>query len=133
MAFNKTKIDSHLGEHVHQHLLSLDLETPTTDLVYVDNKEKIAQIEGHMTEIYKIIGMDLTNDSLMETPKRIAKMMVLEENWGLMPDNFPKMTTIENKMRVDEMITVGDISVSSKCEHHRPTNTWNCTSFIYTQ
>jgi GTP cyclohydrolase I len=118
MSFQKTKIDSVLGEQVHQHLLSLGLETPTTNLLKIDNKEKIEKIESHMTEICKILGLDLTDDSLIETPKRVAKMMVLEQNWGLLPENFPKNTTILNKMNTDEMVSVGDIPVMSICEHH---------------
>jgi len=132
MSYNKTKTDGNLGEKIHQHLLSLGLETPTTDLLYVDNKDKILQIENHMAEIYKIIGMDLTDDSLMETPKRIAKMMVLETNWGLLPENFPKNTTIKNKMQVDEMVTVGEIPVSSTCEHHRSKYSWGGISCLFT-
>lgn len=118
MSFQKTKVDSALGEQVHQHLLNLGLETPTTELLNVDNRIKIEKIESHMTEICKILGLDLTDDSLIETPKRVAKMMVLEQNWGLLPENFPKNTTIMNKMNTDEMVTVGEIPVMSICEHH---------------
>lgn len=118
MSYQKTKTDPSLGEQVHKHLVSLGLETPTTDLLYVDNKDKIEKIERHMTEICKVLGLDLTDDSLIETPRRVAKMMVLEQNWGLLPENFPKNTTILNKMNTDEMVTVGEIPVMSICEHH---------------
>jgi GTP cyclohydrolase I len=67
--------------------------------------------------------MDLTDDSLRETPKRIAKMMVLEHYWGLLPENFPKNTTIENKMKYDEMVTLTEVPVMSNCEHHGVTFT----------
>ncbi len=118
MSFQKTKIDSKLGEDVHQHLLSLGLETPTTDLLYVDNKEKIEKIEMHMTEILKTVGLDLTNDSLAETAKRISKMMVLEQSWGLLPENFPKCTTVKKEIDYDEMVKCDAIQVMSICEHH---------------
>jgi GTP cyclohydrolase I len=127
MAFQKTKIDSELGEKVHQHLLSLDLETPTTSLLAVDNKEKIDKIESHMTSILETIGLDLTDDSLAETAKRIAKMMVLEQAWGLLPENFPKCTTIKNKFPSDEMVKVDTIQVMSICEHHWVTIDGYCT------
>ena len=119
MAFQKTKIDAALGYEVMQHLESLGLHTPCIkEALHVDNKTKIDIIERHMTEILKTLGMDLSDDSLIETPKRVAKMMVLENYWGLLPENFPKNTTIENKMHLDNMVTVGDINVSSFCEHH---------------
>lgn len=118
MTFQKTKIDSSLGQQVHNHLLSMGLETPTTDLLFVDNKEKIEKIENHMTEILKTIGLDLTNDSLAETAKRISKMMVLEQSWGLLPENFPKCTTVKKEIEYDEMVKCDAIQVMSICEHH---------------
>ena len=118
MAFDKTKLNPDLGQEIHDHLVSLGLETPTTDLLHVSNKEKIDKIEALMTEVWKTLGMDLTDDSLIETPKRIAKMVVLEHYYGLLPENFPKNTTILNKLECDEMVTLTDIPVMSNCEHH---------------
>jgi GTP cyclohydrolase IA len=118
MAFQKTKIDSELGKSVHEHLAKLGLETPTTPLLEQDAKVKIEKIEHHMTEILKAIGLDLTNDSLAETPKRIAKMMVLEQSWGLLPENFPKCTTVKKEIDYDEMVKCDAIQVMSICEHH---------------
>src|SRR5690606_33206942 len=119
MAFQKTKVDSKLGWEIHEHLKKLGVETPMIiDQVQKENKDKIEQIEKHMKAVWEILGMDLTDDSLEETPKRIAKMMVLEHYWGLSPDTFPKNTTVKNKFKVDEMVTVKDISVMSNCEHH---------------
>jgi GTP cyclohydrolase I len=118
MAFQKTKIDKNLGYKVHDHLVSLGIETPTTNLVNLDNNKKIEIIEEHMKEICRTLGLDLRDDSLIETPNRVAKMLVLEQTWGLSPENFPKNTTIVNKMQVDEMVTVGEIPVMSLCEHH---------------
>lgn len=118
MAFQKTKVDSVLGESVHQHLLSLGLETPVTEMLHVDNKDKIEKIEFHMTEVLKTIGLDLENDSLAETAKRISKMMVLEQSWGLLPENFPKCTTVKREIDYDEMVKCDAIQVMSICEHH---------------
>lgn len=80
--------------------------------------EKIDKIEAHFSEILKILGLDLEDDSLKETPKRIAKMYVNEIFSGLTATNFPKITVIENKMAYDQMVCVQDIEVMSMCEHH---------------
>ena len=71
-----------------------------------------------MTEVVGTLGLDLSDDSLTETPHRIAKMYVDEIFSGLDYQSFPKIALIENKMSVDEMIKVKDISLTSTCEHH---------------
>ena len=63
-------------------------------------------------------GLDMGDDSLAETPQRIAKMYVEEIFSGLDYQQFPKITLIENKMGVDEMVKVRDITMTSTCEHH---------------
>ncbi|ENJ8202786.1 GTP cyclohydrolase I FolE [Vibrio cholerae] len=80
--------------------------------------EKKEKIEQHMREILNLLGLDLTDDSLEETPQRIAKMYVDEIFSGLDYANFPKITVIENKMEVSEMVKVKDITLTSTCEHH---------------
>ncbi len=69
-----------------------------------------------MTEIMTLLNLDLTDDSLADTPRRIAKMYVDEIFQGLI--TLSKITLIENKMKVDEMVTVRDITLTSTCEHH---------------
>ena len=128
MAFQKTKTDKNLGERVSNKLLELGLETPTDyQRLMVDNNKKINEIEELMRKILETVGLDLTDDSLAETPNRIAKMMVLEQAWGLLPENFPKCTTIENKFPTDEMVKVDTIQVMSICEHHWVTIDGECT------
>jgi len=84
----------------------------------LSDQEKIDQIQKHFTEILKILGLDLQDDSLKDSPKRIAKMYVKEIFKGLEFSNFPKITTIENKMNYDQMVVVKDIELVSTCEHH---------------
>ena len=98
-------------------LIQAGLETPLRDSV-LSNEEKQAAIEVHMTEIMRTLGLDLDDDSLQATPLRVAKMLVDESFSGLDYTTFPKITTIENKMKVDEMVRVKDIEVLSTCEHH---------------
>lgn len=82
------------------------------------NDEKIEKITAKFTDIMEILGLDLGDDSLRETPHRIAKMFVNEVFSGLDPKKFPKMTVIENKMSYDQMIVVQSIGCLSFCEHH---------------
>ncbi|SHF50928.1 GTP cyclohydrolase I FolE [Vibrio gazogenes] len=93
------------------------LETPMRPNP-IGREEKKEKIEYHMREILNLLGLDLTDDSLEETPHRIAKMYVDEVFSGLDYHNFPKITLIENKMKVSEMVRVKDITVTSTCEHH---------------
>ena len=64
------------------------------------------------------LGLDLSDDSLMDTPKRVAKMYVNEIFWGLDYEAFPKCTAVDNKMKYDEMVIERNINVQSNCEHH---------------
>ncbi|WII73705.1 GTP cyclohydrolase I FolE [Bdellovibrio sp. 22V] len=84
----------------------------------LSNEEKIAKITDKFTDIMEILGLDLNDDSLAETPHRVAKMYVNEVFSGLDPKKFPKMTVIDNKMNYDQMIVVQSISCLSFCEHH---------------
>lgn len=119
MAFQKTKIQAELGQKVHEHLKSIGLETPTIqENLSADAKIKIQRLEQLYTEALTILGLDLSDDSLEETPKRIAKMLVLEKMWGLHPEHFPKATVVDNKFGYDQMLTECNIKVSSVCEHH---------------
>jgi len=102
---------------VRDALLELGLETPMV-ANGLSPEEKKARIETNFREIMEVLGLDLADDSLVDTPKRIAKMYVQEIFGGLNYANFPKLTVIENKMNVDEMIMVKKIDLSSTCEHH---------------
>lgn len=82
------------------------------------NQQRIDKITFHFAEIMKSLDLDLSDDSLRETPVRIAKMYVNEIFGGLDPKNFPKITVIENSMHYDQMVCVQDIEVMSVCEHH---------------
>uniref|UniRef100_A0A3B0MLM4 GTP cyclohydrolase 1 n=1 Tax=Arsenophonus endosymbiont of Trialeurodes vaporariorum TaxID=235567 RepID=A0A3B0MLM4_9GAMM len=102
---------------VRKALEARGLETPLCGQSLSSNERK-QQIEGHMSEIMRLLNLDLKDDSLVETPKRVAKMYVDEIFSGLDYNNFPKITLIENKMDFDEMVTVRDITLTSVCEHH---------------
>ena len=117
MAFDKTKTDPVLGKKVHEHLMLVGVETPVIDNG-LSRKEKIDMIENNFKEIVTTLGLDLEDDSLSDTPKRVAKMYVNEIFWGLDYAAFPKVTVVDNKMQYNEMVVEKGISVQSYCEHH---------------
>jgi len=117
MSYNKTKTDPELGKQVHEHLVKIGVETPIKKR-NLDRKDQIAIIEGNFAEIMRALGLDLTDDSLIDTPKRVAKMYVNEIFWGLDYDSFPKCTTVDNKMKYNEMVVERNVNVQSNCEHH---------------
>lgn len=102
---------------VQEALLERGLETPLVPNG-LSAEEKYMRISELMTGVVSTLGLDLTDDSLAETPHRIAKMYVNEVFSGLDYENFPKISVIKNKMNVDEMVKVSDISLTSTCEHH---------------
>ena len=105
------------ADQVRHALIERGLETPLVPHQY-ERDEKYQRIKNSFTEIAKTLGLDLKDDSLSETPHRIAKMYVDEIFGGLDYFNFPKITVIDNKMGVEEMVKVSDISLTSTCEHH---------------
>jgi len=102
---------------VREALIKHGLETPMVENGLSD-AEKRARIQASMLHIMQTLGLDLNDDSLSDTPTRIAKMYVDEIFAGLDYRHFPKVTAIDNKMQTEEMVKVSDISLTSTCEHH---------------
>lgn len=117
---NHGKCDPQLGKKVEEHLRTLGLHTPTFKYAGppVQVGEKINNIAMHFAKIMSELGLDLEDDSLKDTPERVAKMYVSETMWGLSPEKFPAMMLIDNKMQYNEMLVSRDIAVMSQCEHH---------------
>lgn len=105
------------ADQVRHALIARGLETPLVPHQY-ERDEKYQLIKKSFSEIARTLGLDLNDDSLCETPHRIAKMYVDEIFSGLDYFNFPKITVIDNKMGVEEMVKISDISLTSTCEHH---------------
>ena len=120
------KTDKKLGLQVSAYLTEKGIETPfdvdpqarelTLDLP--SNQKKKKAIEVAFTEIMLQLGLDMDDDSLRGTPERVARMLADEIFSGLDYDNFPRITTIENKMRYDEILVEKEVAVKSVCEHH---------------
>lgn len=102
---------------VRSALVDQGLETPVKENV-LTRDEKVERITGLMAEVTATLGLDLNDDSLQDTPARIARMYVDELFSGLDYHQFPRISLIENKMGVDEMVRIRDIAVLSTCEHH---------------
>ena len=102
---------------VRDTLIEQGLETPMID-TGLTAEEKYHRIRGLMSEVIETLGLDLSDDSLAETPHRIAKMYVKEIFSGLDYSQFPKLSLIDNKMGADEMVKIRDIDLTSTCEHH---------------
>lgn len=117
MALDRTKTDPLLGEEVRNYLINNGVETPMKGTIETYD-EKFSIIKESIKRIMETLGLDLSDDSLSETPKRVTKMYLNEVFWGLNYRNFPKITTIENKMQYENMLLERHIKVMSQCEHH---------------
>lgn len=102
---------------VRHTLIARGLETPMIE-TGLSTQQKYERIRGLMTDVVRTLGLDLADDSLAETPHRVAKMYVHEIFAGLDYRQFPKLSLIENKMGVNEMVKIRDIDLTSTCEHH---------------
>ena len=102
---------------VRNALIEHGLETPWHDNG-LSSEEKKTIIQEHMSSIMQTLGLDLSDDSLTQTPHRVARMFVDEIFSGLDYKNFPKVSVFENKMHFDEMVKVCNITITSTCEHH---------------
>jgi len=118
-----SKTDKDLGLQVQAHLIAQGIETPM--LKFPPDRDSEAgrferqeEIEEHLAKVMGLLGLDLEDDSLRDTPRRVAKMFMREIFSGLDYANFPKCTVIDNKMNVDEMVLERNITMNSTCEHH---------------
>lgn len=102
---------------VRNALIDHGLETPMIE-TGLSSRQKYRRVRDLMTEVVTTLGLDLNDDSLAETPHRIAKMYVDEVFSGLDYSNFPKLSLIENKFGSNEMVKVTGIELLSTCEHH---------------
>lgn len=117
----REKSDAVLGEQVATHLAKMGYETPMTNQEYT-RELKIQTIEDSFAQIMDVLGLDLDDDSLKETPTRVAKMYVDEIFYGLDYNNFPKCTKIKNSMgagkHLHSFVLERNVNIQSNCEHH---------------
>ncbi len=112
---NSTEMADEIGDS-HQ---NFSTETPLrADAFVLSDEEKINKIQDHIQGIMQTLGLDLEDDSLRGTPKRVAKMFVKETFGGLNPERKPNMSTFNNLYQYSEMLVEKNIVVYSTCEHH---------------
>jgi GTP cyclohydrolase I len=102
--------DEHIGTSYDTPLRADAFEMP-------DN-EKLRVIASHFSSIMHTLGLDLTDDSLKGTPRRVAKMFVKEIFAGLNPANKPEISLFDNKYQYNQMLVEKNITLYSNCEHH---------------
>jgi GTP cyclohydrolase I len=115
----ETSASEDLIDLIGEDHIATNFNTPLrADAFELDDDLKIELIEKHFKEIMNVLGLDLSDDSLKGTPKRVAKMYVKEIFGGLNPKNKPKPTLFENKYKYSQMLVERNIAVYSNCEHH---------------
>jgi GTP cyclohydrolase I len=106
-------------EEIGDEHISTSVDTPMRpDAFAMSDEEKKAKIEFHFRQIMETLGLDLTDDSLKGTPKRVAKMYIDEIFSGLNPANAPKIALFDNKYQYNGRLVEKNISFYSNCEHH---------------
>ncbi|MEO8195976.1 MAG: GTP cyclohydrolase I FolE [Thermoanaerobaculia bacterium] len=78
---------------------------------------RIDRIAGHVRGMLTELGLDLTDDNLRETDRRVAKMY-LEMFQGLAEGAEPKVTTFPNDEHYSAMVMEKQIPFYSMCAHH---------------
>jgi GTP cyclohydrolase IA len=116
---NSIEFEDMDSDEIGDEHLSTGIETPLLSTAFdITNEEKKRRIELHFKEIMETLGLDLTDDSLKGTPKRVAKMFVEEIFKGLDPANKPKVALFDNKYKYKQMLVEKNITFYSNCEHH---------------
>jgi len=113
------KLNGFSIEDIGDDHLHTGLETPMkADAFKLSDSEKKERIAILFEEIMDVMGLDLTDDSLQGTPKRVAKMYIDEIFSGLNPENKPKVALFDNKYQYNQMLVEKNITFYSNCEHH---------------
>ncbi len=116
---DKIELSDILIDEMGDNHLSTSVDTPLREDAFdISDEEKINAIEKHFTSIMEIMGLDLNDDSLKGTPRRVAKMYIKEIFSGINPANKPNVALFDNKYKYNEMLVEKNISFYSNCEHH---------------
>ena len=92
-------------------------ESDMSETVEGEHQIKAAQIASHFAEIMRVLGLDLNDPHLIDTPKRVGRMY-LEIFRGLEDQEEPAITSFPNREGYSNMVIVKDIDFFSVCSHH---------------
>jgi GTP cyclohydrolase IA len=117
--YNNSDSSNEMFDLIEREHFNYSYNTPLrSDAFDLDDDIKVELIQKHFTDIMNILGLDLSDDSLKDTPKRVAKMYVKEIFRGLNPANKPDITLFQNRYKYNQMLVEKNIAVYSNCEHH---------------
>ena len=113
------KLNGFTYDEIGDDHLYTGIETPLIPTAFdISDEEKKEKIANLFSQIMEVMGLDLTDDSLKGTPKRVAKMYIEEIFSGLNPENKPKIALFDNKYKYNQMLVEKNIQFYSNCEHH---------------
>ena len=115
---NSKMNDERIEEIGENHIATSAKNPLRADAFDISDEEKIEKIQESVKDILQTLGMDLEDDSLQGTPKRVAKAFINEMFMGLNPANKPKASTFNNNYNYGEMLVEKNIVLYSTCEHH---------------
>src|SRR5690606_1779097 len=90
--------------------LDLEVGKPLEGNDDLSDDQKIKKIQHLFGEIMTTLGLDLTDDSLKDTPLRVAKMYVKESFSGLNVQNKPAISLFKNSYNYNQMLIEKDIT-----------------------
>ena len=114
----KTDIETQIEDIGDNHIATSATTPLREDAFTMSNADKMASIQKDVAHIMETLGLDMSDDSLKGTPKRVAKMFVNEIFAGLHPDNKPTLSVFDNNYKYGEMLVEKNITLYSTCEHH---------------
>jgi len=114
-----TSISKIIKDRLEQQGVSYFANDNISDYISEDELAKLqVELKDKLEEVLDVLLIDRHNDhNTIETANRVAKMYLNEVFKGRY-HNQPKVTDFPNYKNLDQIYTVGPISVRSACSHH---------------
>lgn len=91
-----------------------------------ERQEMMRLAEVKFAELFDILRIDRNDPNATDTPRRLAKMWVMELFKGRF-EPPPPLTVFPNRKNVDELVISKNNTVMSVCSHHWQTISGTCT------